>query len=271
MLRRAIAAAWLDELRDALPTDSRRWRHAFVEGLAPLEGDIGTRVAAAADKSLRIIGKALTEIRGDPRANPVPPIGVVVLATAEEYYSFVSRFYVEEGEYATSGGIYIGASADNFPLFAVNGQMKQEIEKTIAHELTHHALKPDRAMRATCAGLPLWAEEGLTQMMEEHVTRSSHFVFNREMLERHRALWDEIGFEGFADGKVFQSPIGEHQELSYNLAEMLTRSLLSTRKRDFFAFARACRNEGADPVEATRTHLGGTVEQLAEALVWRDG
>ena len=267
-MRRAIAAVWLDELRDALTTDSCRWRRASVEGLAPLMGDVTQRVAAAADHSIRIIAKALKEIRGDPKTNPIPAIAVVALGTADEYYSFVSRFYSDEGEYATSGGVYIGSTADEFPVFAINGQTTHQLEQTIAHELTHHALKPDRDMLATCAGLPQWAEEGLTQMMEEHVTRASHFVFNREMLERHRELWDEIGFDEFAEGSLFHSPHGEQQELSYNLAEALTRSLLSTRKSDYLAFARACRNEGMDPVEAARTHLGGTAQELAEALVW---
>src|SRR6185369_9245859 len=36
--RRAIAAAWLDELRDTFPVDHRRWRRPGVEGVGPLEG-----------------------------------------------------------------------------------------------------------------------------------------------------------------------------------------------------------------------------------------
>lgn len=267
-LRRAVAAAWLDELRDAMPTDSRRWRRASVEGLAPLEGNVGLRTANGADRSIEIIAKALREIRGDPTTCPIPPIAVVVLATAEEYYSFISHFYGEEGEYATSGGIYVRSSADTFPILAINGQTTEHLEATIAHELTHHALHPDIADAGISEGLPLWAEEGLTQLMEERVTGVANFRFNRALLARHRELWEGIGFGGFADGSTFHSPEGERQELSYNLAHALTNSLLTTRPKAFFAFARACRNEGANAENAASEHLGGSVEELARALVW---
>lgn len=267
-LRRAVAAAWLDELRDAMPTDSRRWRRASVEGLAPLEGSVGLRAAKAADHSIDVIGKAMREIRGDPATNPIPPIAVVILATAEEYYSFISHFYGEEGEYATSGGIYVRSSADTFPLLAVNGQMTEHLESTIAHELTHHALHPDMTDAGISEGLPLWAEEGLTQLMEERVTGLANFRFDRALLARHRELWEEIGFDGFADGSTFHSPEGERQDLSYNLALALTNNLLTTRPKAFFAFARACRNEGANAADAASDHLGGSVEELARALLW---
>lgn len=103
--------------------------------------------------------------------------------------------------------------------------------------------------------------------MEEYVTRAPRFVFNREMLERYRALWSEIGFEGFVEGETFHSPEGEEQELAYNLAEALTRSLATTRRKDFFAFVRACRNERQDQELAAREYLGGTVQELAGAMI----
>ncbi len=265
-LHRAIAAAWLDELRDALPTDSRRWRTAQVEGVAPLEGRVGPRTAATADRALRVIGEALREIRGDPGGNPIPPIGIVALTTHEEYYSFIARFYDDEGEYATSGGMYIRSTAEEFPVLAIAAQADFALEQTVAHELTHHTLTPDGPGQGY---LPMWAEEGLAQMMEEHVTRISHFHFDQEILERHRDLWPEIGLDRFATGESFHSPEGEAQELSYNLAEALTRSLASTRRKDFFAFLRACRNEGQDHDLAAREHLGGTVQQVAERMYER--
>lgn len=266
-VQRGIAAAWLDAMAEALPTASRRWRSTRVEGIGPRDGSASERVEKTAERSLHVIGKAMKEVRGDPAANPIPAIAVVTLATVESYYDFISHFYDDEGAYATSGGLYVNQSDAAFPLLVVNAQTTHELEATIAHELTHHALKPDRRNRATCQGLPIWAEEGLTQMMEEHVTRASHFAFSREMLERHRELWEEIGFDGFAEGATFQSPIGEEQELSYHLAEALTRSLLTKRPQDFWRFARACRNEGVAPEEAEHQYLGDSVQNLAEELL----
>ncbi len=57
--RRAVAAACLDELRDSLPSDHRRWRSANVEGLAPLEGSIGPALAAVAERSYKVLGTVL--------------------------------------------------------------------------------------------------------------------------------------------------------------------------------------------------------------------
>jgi hypothetical protein len=265
-IQRAVAAAWLDALGDAVETDSRRWRSAAVEGLAPAAGNVGPRVAGCADRSIAIIGKALARLRGDPREHPISPVAVVALGTDEEYYSFISHFYSEEGAYATSGGIYIRDDGA-FPLLALNTQSRYNLEATVAHELTHHALKPDPRRGQFGAGLPLWAEEGLTQMMEEHVTRVTNFNFGREMLDRHRVLWDTIGLDGFVEGETFHSPEDERQELSYNLAEALVRSLLATRPQEFWAFARACYEEGDSPDHAARTHFDSSEAQLAADLI----
>lgn len=263
LLRRAIAAAWLDQLRDALATSSNRWQHASVEGLAPVA--LQPRLAAASDRSMAIIGQALIELRGDPRRHPIPPIAVVALKTPDEYYSFVSHFYADGGEYATSGGLYIHGSSDSFPLLVVNAQTQHSLESTVAHELTHHAIAIEGGSGSST--LPRWAEEGLTQMMEEHVTRSTTFTFTRELVHRHRVLWDHLGLGAFLDGESFYSPDDDHQELSYNLAEALTRSLMSTHRRGFYAFARACRTNGADPDDAAREHFGASQEELIERLL----
>ncbi|MBX3322051.1 MAG: hypothetical protein KF757_03575 [Phycisphaeraceae bacterium] len=265
-LARAIVAAWLDELRDAMPTDSRRWRGWAVEGLAPLEGTIGKRVASYAERSLHVIGEAFASIRGSVRDEPIPPIAIIVLATADEYYSFISAYY-DEGAFATSGGVYLRESPSNCAALIINAQTRYSVNAAIAHELAHHALVPITEAGRLGAGLPLWAEEGLTQMMEERVTGVSNFVFSREMRERHMQLWSEIGFDGLASGETFHSPDGEEQELSYNLAEAITRSLLSTRPGDFFAFARACVQDGVDAEDAAIAHLGKDVQEIARDML----
>lgn len=249
--RRAIAAAWLDELRDALDDDHRRWRHPQVEGLAPLEGSASQRVARGADRSIEVIERALKPIRDDI---PVPPIAVVALSSDEHYYSFISHYYPDEGQWGTSGGVYINDGADSFPILTLPIQLKWAVEQTIAHELTHHALHG--------LELPLWVEEGLTQMMEERVTGHTNFKLDHEILERHRDRWPEIGLDRFWSGDAFHSPDDDVQELSYHLAQLLVRSLLAQRPRDFFAFARACRDQGIETAAAE--HLGARLDVLAE-------
>ncbi len=249
-LRRAAAAAWLDELRDALPEDHRRWRTARVEGLAPLDPRVSQRTAKAANNAFTVIERALAPIRGTP---PIPPIAVVALATRESYYSFQTR-ESDEGESATSGGVYINDGPDSFPLIVLPVQVRHSIEDTIAHELTHHALHG--------AGLPLWIEEGLTQMMEERVTGRTDFRINAEMLSRQRDHWLDGELDTFLSGSGFSSPHGDEQELSYHLSQLVVRGLLSRDAARFFAFARACKITDAD--DAAATHLGDSLHGIVE-------
>jgi len=256
-LLRAVAATWLDLLRDALSVDHRRWRTAQVEGLAPLEHAVSNRVAAAVETSIREITRALRPIRGE---SPIPALAIVALASADDYYNLISHFYPEEGEFATSGGVYL-RHAHMFPLIAMPTQVRHEIEETIAHELTHHALAQ--------LDIPNWAEEGLTQMMEERVSGRTNFKLDREMLDRHRALWGNDGFELFWSGAAFSSPREDDQELAYHLSQLLVRRLLTDRPAAFFAFARAA-SSGDHGRAAAIEHLGFDLDEFASATLELD-
>lgn len=252
-LKRAIAAAWLDEVRDALTIDHRRWRHAQVEGLGPLEDRGAVIVAEAADRSIGIIEKALLPIRGQ---SPMPPIAVIGLRSLDDYYSFIAREF-SEGDHATSGGVYLNTGPECFPVLVFPMPRAGDPESVIAHELTHHALHG--------YGLPLWVEEGITQMMEERVTGASHFRLNQEMADRHTEFWDEAGFERLLSGESFGSPHEDEQELAYHLSQWAVRGMLSSQSARFFAFARACADQ--DPEHAMHEHLGmGQADILRRGL-----
>jgi hypothetical protein len=131
-------------------------------------------------------------------------------------------------------------------------QVNHGFEETIAHELTHHALKE--------LGLPLCLEEGLTQMMEERITGRTHFRVTHELIQRHRDHWSEVGADRFWSGEAFHSAEDDEQELAYHLSQLIVRSLLSDRPEEFFAFARACREQG--PETAALEHLGQSLNAL---------
>lgn len=253
-LRRAVAAAWLDEVRDATPDDHRRWRHERVEGLAPMVGTVAVQTSKSVDASLATIERALSKIRGE---TPIDPIGVVALSTKEEYISFTSHYYPEEGHWGTSGGVYINDGSDSFPFIAVPANVKHSIDQVIAHELTHHALRG--------CNLPLWIEEGLTQMMEEHCTGRTNFHLNREMLERQRERWGGGEISRFLDGTGFHSAEDDEQELTYHLSQLVVRGLLARDATRFFEFARACRD--SSPEDAATLHLDALPEELVERAI----
>lgn len=143
-------------------------------------------------------------------------------------------------------------------------QMKHDVDSTIAHELTHHALSE--------LNLPAWMEEGFTQMMEERVTSVYNFTVNHELLQRHRLLWSTIGLRSFWEGESFHSARDDEQELSYHLSQLIVRSMLSDRPEEFLAFARSCRT--AESVEAAALEtLGLNLDSLASHVLgagdWR--
>lgn len=253
-MRRALAAAWLDEVRDALKSDHRRWRHARVEGLGPVDKNIAIHASRAADSAFEIIEKALRPILG---GNPIPPVGIVVMATLEDYLSFIAAYYPDEGEFATSGGMYLNGGTDAFPFVALPAPSAASVAGVIAHELTHHALFG--------MGLPLWVEEGLTQMMAERVTGIPNFVLNEELLGRHRHRWQESGLDGFWSGASFHSPHEDEQELAYHLSQILVRGQLDRDAAAFFRFARACRESG--PEAAVRDHFGTDPDDVVERFL----
>lgn len=243
ILERALVAGWLDEMRDAIEQDCQRWRHPLFEGLAPMEHGVAQRVARGADHAADVVAKALRSIRGN---QPFPPLAVVCLPNIDTYYSFVSPFYPDQGEFATSGGMYLRSERPSFPTICLVASDKHALEATLAHELTHHALSP--------LGMPLWLEEGFTQMMEERVIGATGFTVNCEILARHRALWGEVGLDRFFSGEAFHSPEGEQQELAYHLSQLIVRSELSENATRFFEFSRAA-SEGDAGDAAAREHL----------------
>lgn len=255
--RRAIAAAWLDELRDTLELDHRRWRRPGVEGLGPLEGWAAKEACEWADKSLETLRHTLTPVRG---AAAIPPVALICFGRHDDYYAFLAR-YLGDGNHPASPAVYLRELEGAFPIVAIQAEGQGPmLVGAVAHELTHHALRE--------SNLPLCVEEGYTQMMEERVTGVNNFSLDREMIGRHRALWSVIGLEPFLSGEGFHSTDDDHQELAYHLAQWLVRSQLQERPQAFFAFSRACRDQG--PEMATHEHLGESLKDLAARTVGID-
>lgn len=255
---RSFAAVWLDELRDALKVDHRRWRHARVEGLGPLEGEIAPFLARAADRSIAVIEEALKPVRG---ARPIPAVALVAMSGQEDYISFTSHFFPEEGHWAGSGGMCIRPDERALPIIALPTHVKWNLEAALAHEMTHHALNGMK--------LPLFIEEGFTQMMEERVTGRANFTFTHKQRARQRERWAEVGIERYVSGDGFLSPEQDEQELAYHLSQVIVRGQLSERPKAFFAFARDCAQLG--PEASAVRHLGSDLAELALRSIGLDG
>jgi hypothetical protein len=185
---------------------------------------------------------------------------VVALRTAEEYYRYISIYY-PEGNFGGSAGCHVRVG---YPHLVLLGKQLSQLEDTLAHELTHAALHH--------LSMPLWVEEGLTQMFQHEATGRGLLVVDGEMARRHKRYWGRRGLDKFWRGEGFLHP-GRVQELSYQLAEILARLLLEDARPRWFGWVQKPRQRyfaflrGAAATDcgeaACQEHLGFGLSDLA--------
>lgn len=246
-----------DRMCAVLPRVHRCWSTLNAECITPDRESIVRGVGTIAETSFKVLSRDLAVIRGSAA---IPPIAIVGLEPLSSYVDFTSHYYPDSGEFASSAGVYLRGDPTTFPILALPLLPDANFGNVISHELTHHAL-------VEC-NLPLWVEEGLTQMFEERVVGYSHFVINAEMVARQRARWLPNNIAEFLDAAVFHSPVDDTQELAYHLAEWVVRSELSRRPAQFFEFARACRE--MDEEAASQRVFGRSCEALVHGVIGGD-
>lgn len=207
----------------------------------------------------------LLEILPGIAAPPGPgKLPIIVLHDRRTYYDYIGAFF-EEGTWGESSGVYIRAG---YPHIVLWSPTNNENDCVIAHELTHACL--------TDASLPLWIEEGLAQIVEHDMTGRNLLIVTPEMAQKHKAYWREHGLECFWGGEGFQQ-LGDAQELSYQLAEILLRLLLDDHRPRWFGLVRKQQQtllsflkdaEASDCGEAAaKDHLGCSLNKLASRFL----
>ncbi|WP_302118776.1 hypothetical protein [Allorhodopirellula heiligendammensis] len=180
--------------------------------LARNDARLYSRLLASCEHARRTILETLPNVARDEGYGKHV---VLAFADAESYYDYVSDFYPEEGDFAPSGGIFLDQGYGHFAICLAYGS---DHERVIAHELNHNLLRH--------LPLPLWLNEGITQVMEDLVVGSSYFITDHHMVRRHRAYWTREMIDAFWSGDSFFSP-DEGQALSYHLAQVLFRNFMS--------------------------------------------
>lgn len=252
--RRAVASAFLDELRDRLEVEHVRWRSPGVEGLAPRSGMLADDIGKFAERCLRTLRAELRPLIDD---QPAPVVMIVLVEPIERYIDLTDGYMPDEGDMGSSGGMYLNDGPDTLPMIAALASARFACEATVAHELTHHFLHDRR--------LPIWANEGIAQMMEERLTDPIQGVFTRELAEELRKYWSDGSLMAFVDGSAFGSSMGRTQEFAYALANWLVRVEFNRDSHAFLAFLRDCQLEEAEV--SCRRHLGVSVPELAHRLL----
>ena len=206
-----IARDWLTHLANSLPHDYTL--HESPEFLLlAADGSLGQKVISSSERARRVILKTLSGVASDQGFGKHV---ILLFADTDSYYDYVTDFYPDEGEFALSGGMFFNTGYGHFAICPAYGD---DYERVIAHELNHALLRH--------LPLPLWLDEGVTQVIEDVVMDSSYFMVDHEILRRHRDYWTSQTIDAFWSGESFYSP-DDGQELSYHLSQILFRNLMS--------------------------------------------
>lgn len=251
-----LAGDWVDTLAAALPGGYRRAESD--EFLLLIRGDNRTadRVLGWCEHARRVILDTLSGVAHDDGYGKH-----VVLAfdSDEHYYDYIADFYPDEGEFGLSGGMVMD---QGYGHFAICMYASGAHDRVIAHELNHSLLRH--------LPLPLWLNEGVTQVIEDLVVGSSDFMVDREILCRHTEYWNETTIHEFWSGDSFYSP-DDGQELSYHLAQIIVRNLMSDYPKRLLEFLLSATHEDAGNaalIESCGVSLGDRVGQFLGPGKW---
>ena len=251
----ACERAWLLRFRDALGSGFR----LDESGTAALVSSLEPRVARATLEFMAKTGRRIGAVlKGIAETSPWGKDILILFDDGETYYRYVSHYYPETGEFATSGGMHLGGGCSHF--VAVKNDLRV-LEAMIVHEMTHASLGH--------LPLPLWLNEGLAVNTERRLAGAAHQPLGalEKRHERMRRFWSVVSIQDFWSGESFHRP-GDSNELSYELARIIVEQLA----RDWEAFARFVRSAKAEDAGAgaARECLGLDLGEVATALLERD-
>lgn len=218
-----IASQWLLRLAEALAPEYELDSSENCLLLSTLEDgapELLLRLMESSRRALLSILAGVADFRSPGK------IVAIVLPNSKAYYTYVSPFY-GDGEYGGTAGLHV---RQGYPHVVACGRQLSIVQNTIAHEMTHAALAH--------LSLPLWLEEGLTQMFEQDMTGRQPLLLDGKMAERHRRYWVKNGLNAFWYGMGFSQP-GNVQELCYQLSEVLLRLLAGEHRPRWFGLDRS--------------------------------
>lgn len=200
----------------------------------------------------RTLKKILSTLSGIASDDDFGKYVVIIFNDIDDYYSYLSYYYPEDGVFGLSSGVYLNKGYGHF---AFPHQDVTYAESIAAHEMTHALLAH--------LPIPAWLNEGMAVIIEDMITGSSPLKMDNELFERHKSFWGEKEIQEFWSGDAFHRP-DEGQELSYNLAQFAVNSL-SQDYESFMQFSnKASFKDGGETaaIEVYGGSLGNLINQF---------
>ena len=212
-----IARTWMGNLKAKLPDNYTIYESDnFI--LVTSQSD---RYVSSFQKFLEhSLKKILSTLHGIAAVDGYGKYVVLIFDDIDTYYSYLSYFYSEDGEYGLSSGVYLNRGYGHF---AFPYQELSIAESIAAHEMTHALVSH--------LPIPAWLNEGMAVSVEDLITGSSPLRMTKVKHAQHQSFWGEEEIQEFWSGDSFHRP-DEGQGLSYHLAQFAINSL----SQDYDAF-----------------------------------
>jgi hypothetical protein len=111
----------------------------------------------------------------------------------------------------------------------------------------------------------MWLNEGVTQILEDMIVDVSTFQMNSYIKEEHRTFWNEATIDEFWSGASFYRA-DDGQRLSYSLAEVLVRNMISDFGKKFNRFLVAAHRDDAGNAAAREVFGVSLGDRMAQFL-----
>lgn len=249
----AIQRGWLLHLREALGPEFRLAESGGAMLLSSLEPGLARVSLDYVDRTLQRLLKLLDGIaRAPQRGKNI----LILMDSYESYYGYVSYYYSEAGEFASSGGMHVNAGCSHY--VTLKNDLRA-IEPIIAHEMTHGCVSH--------LPLPAWLNEGLAVNTERRLAAAPVTHTPQQLRAMHLAFWREEEIQEFWSGKSFLRTDNGNL-LSYDLARLIVEQVAEDWEH-FKQFVLTA--DGADAgAAAALTHLGIDLGEFVCALLERE-
>jgi hypothetical protein len=246
--------AWLEHLRVALGGEYRVRTQGSAILVSTLPAHLADATLAFVNKTVQRILRVLDGVAATPEwGNDI----LIVFDEDESYYRYVSYYYPEAGEFASSSGMYVNRGCGHF--VTVKADLRS-VEPVIAHVLTHACLSH--------LPIPAWLNERGSPSIPSSTLPPPQAPANpQHMHARHLKFWGADEIQEFWSGKSFLRS-DDGNELSYDLARVLV-SQFAAEWKQFRQFALAA--DVADgAASSAKQHLGIDLGAAVCAILERE-